>query len=159
MRGKTALKIHRMRGVVLEGIERQAPVRIKPLPRIETAGNQLLAQTYRVKSPIRAGALFGVVATLLLFGCVTLHELAHSIVAMGYGIRVRGILLLPIGGVSQIEDMPDKPAQELRIALAGPLTSLAIAVVLFVVLAIAGQAASATISGLRPRSGLAPGMI
>lgn len=92
-----------------------------------------------------AGALFGVVATILLFGCVTLHELAHSLVAMSYGIRVRGILLLPIGGVSQIEDMPDKPAQELRIALAGPLTSLAIAVVLFVVLAIVGQLGSATL--------------
>src|SRR5712692_4555664 len=99
-----------------------------------------------------AGALFRIVATVLLFACITVHELAHSFVAIGYGLRVRGILLLPIGGVSQIEDMPDKPAQELRIALAGPLTSLAIAVVLFVVLAIVGQLGSATLNLAVPLS-------
>ena len=72
------------------------------------------------------GALFGIVATLLLFTSVILHEFGHSLQALKFGIPVRDITLLPIGGVAQIEQMPEKPAQELRIALAGPLVSFAI---------------------------------
>ncbi|MEA3340631.1 MAG: site-2 protease family protein [Chloroflexota bacterium] len=79
------------------------------------------------------GALFGVVVTLLLFACVTLHELAHSLTAMRYGVTVRAISLLPIGGVAQMEEMPAKPAQELKMALAGPLTNIAIAALLILI--------------------------
>jgi Zn-dependent protease/CBS domain-containing protein len=78
-----------------------------------------------------SGALFGVVAMLLLFACITLHELGHSLQAMRYGIAVREILLLPIGGVSQIEKMPEKPGQELLIALVGPVVSLGLAAVFY----------------------------
>ncbi|HLZ08318.1 MAG TPA: site-2 protease family protein [Chloroflexota bacterium] len=88
------------------------------------------------------GAAFGLVATILLFACITLHEIAHSLVALRFGIRVHDILLLPIGGVSQIEDMPDKPSQELAIAVAGPVVSFAIAAVLFGVLYLAGRPSS-----------------
>jgi Zn-dependent protease/predicted transcriptional regulator len=73
------------------------------------------------------GAAFGIVVTLLLFLCVTLHELAHSFTAMRYGVAVRDITLLPIGGLAQMEKMPEKPAQELKMSLAGPLTNLVIA--------------------------------
>jgi len=79
------------------------------------------------------GALFGVAVTLLLFACVTLHELAHSLTAMRYGVTVREITLLPIGGVAQMEEMPAKPAQELKMALAGPLTNIAIAILLILI--------------------------
>jgi Zn-dependent protease len=79
------------------------------------------------------GALFGVVVTLLLFVCVTLHELAHSLTAMRYGVTVREITLLPIGGLAQMEEMPAKPAQELKMALAGPLTNIVIAVLLILI--------------------------
>ncbi len=64
-----------------------------------------------------------------VFGCVLVHELAHSVTARHYGIPVKDILLLPIGGVSEIEDMPREPGRELTIAAVGPLTSFAIALV------------------------------
>lgn len=61
---------------------------------------------------------------LFLFIFVFFHELAHSVVARHYGIKVRKIVLYPIGGVSEIEEIPDNPSQEWRMAVAGPLTSL-----------------------------------
>ncbi|MGD6808810.1 MAG: site-2 protease family protein [Candidatus Bathyarchaeia archaeon] len=61
---------------------------------------------------------------LLLFVFVFFHELAHSVIARHYGIKVRKIILYPIGGVSEIEEIPDKPSQEWRMAVAGPLTNL-----------------------------------
>jgi Zn-dependent protease len=72
------------------------------------------------------GALFGVVVTLLLFLCVTLHELGHSFQALRFGIPVKDITLWPFGGLAQIERMPEKPRQELLIAIAGPLVNLVI---------------------------------
>jgi len=76
------------------------------------------------------GALYGVLVILLLFACVTIHELAHSLTAMRFGVKVRNITLLPIGGVSQMEEMPKKPSEELRMSLAGPLSNFIIAAVL-----------------------------
>lgn len=76
------------------------------------------------------GALFGVVATLLLFAAVTLHELGHSFQALKFGVRVRDITLMPMGGLAQMERIPEKPSQELRIAIAGPLINFAIAALL-----------------------------
>ena len=65
---------------------------------------------------------------LLLFVFVVFHELAHSIIARHYGIKVRKIILYPIGGVSEIEEIPKNPSQEWRMAIAGPLTSLLLGV-------------------------------
>jgi Zn-dependent protease/CBS domain-containing protein len=76
------------------------------------------------------GAAFGVVATLLLFACVVLHELSHSLFAMYFGSEVQEILLLPLGGVARMKEMPEQPYQELLMALAGPATSGLIGVVL-----------------------------
>jgi Zn-dependent protease/CBS domain-containing protein len=75
-------------------------------------------------------AFRGAILILLLFICVVLHELAHSKQAQRYGVTVRDVTLLPIGGVSNMEQIPEKPSQELKMALAGPLTSFAIGIVL-----------------------------
>jgi Zn-dependent protease/CBS domain-containing protein len=70
---------------------------------------------------------------LFLFIFVVFHELAHSVVARTYGIKVRKIILYPIGGVSEIEEIPDNPRQEWRVAVAGPLTSVILGLALFAV--------------------------
>lgn len=77
---------------------------------------------------------WGAALAIVLFACVTLHELSHSIMAQRFGIRVRSILLMPIGGVSQMEDMPREPRKELLVSAVGPLTNFVIAAPLFALL-------------------------
>lgn len=64
--------------------------------------------------------------TMLLFVFVVIHELSHSVVARHYNIKVRKIVLYPIGGVSEIDEIPDNPRVEWRMAAAGPLSSIII---------------------------------
>ena len=64
-----------------------------------------------------------VVAGVIFFLSLLLHELAHSLLAMGYGMQVSSITLFLLGGVSQIKQEADRASQEFLIAIVGPLTS------------------------------------
>ncbi|MEA3281374.1 MAG: site-2 protease family protein [Euryarchaeota archaeon] len=70
--------------------------------------------------------------TLLIFTCVLLHELGHSWVAMKYGIGIRSIMLIILGGIAVMEEVPRNPRAEMRISIAGPLVSLAIGVFCYI---------------------------
>ena len=77
--------------------------------------------------------VWGLLLAVGLFISVGLHELAHSLVAIRLGGRVREITLMLVGGISLIEHMPRKPRSEALVAAVGPVTSLALAAVLFLV--------------------------
>ena len=84
---------------------------------------------------LRAGSmpwLIGVVAAVGLFVSVTIHELGHSWVAMRYGIEIESITLWILGGLASLKTFPKEWNREFWIAIAGPVTSVLVAVVCYV---------------------------
>jgi stage IV sporulation protein FB len=77
-----------------------------------------------------ANAWDSLVFMVLLFACVLLHEFGHIFTARAFGVTTPYVTLLPIGGVAQLERIPEEPGQEFLIAIAGPLVNIAITFVL-----------------------------
>ncbi len=73
--------------------------------------------------------ILGAIVSLGLFFGVFIHEMAHSLIAKSKGLKINSITLLILGGVSSMEETVPDPRVELPMALAGPLTSLAIGLV------------------------------
>ena len=72
-----------------------------------------------------AAAVQSIVFILLVFLCVTLHEFGHIAMARRFGVNTPEVILSPIGGIAAMERMPDKPRQELLVAIAGKAKQLA----------------------------------
>lgn len=91
---------------------------------------------------------------VLLFLGVVLHEFGHILAARRFGVHTPEIILLPIGGISRLERIPERPHQELLMALAGPAVTLVIA--LSLILALGGLPSPETVfDEVTPRAVLA----
>lgn len=85
-------------------------------------------------------ALLSVGWLLAIFGCVVIHEFAHSLVARTRGVGVHEILLLPLGGISKMERLPERAQDEFAIAIVGPLTSFGLAAFAAALCSLTGRA-------------------
>jgi len=90
-----------------------------------------VAFSYWTEQGTLQAVLSGVLFILLLFVFVVMHEYGHALTARKFGIKTRDITLYPIGGVARLERMPEKPIEELWVALAGPAVNVVAAVLLF----------------------------
>jgi Zn-dependent protease len=79
------------------------------------------------------GVFWNMVILIAFFTCVVLHELGHSFTAMRFGVGVRRILLMPIGGMAEFDSIPRQPEREFLITLAGPAVNFVIAAALWLV--------------------------
>lgn len=68
---------------------------------------------------------------LAVFLCILLHEFGHVITGQRFGFKTKDIIILPIGGMSRFEKLPDSPKEEFLISIAGPIVNLLIAAILF----------------------------
>jgi Zn-dependent protease/predicted transcriptional regulator len=91
----------------------------------------LLYGSYQQGYSMRETALTGLFF-VAIFICVILHEYGHALTARFFGVGTRDITISPIGGIARLDRMPEKPYQELMVAVAGPLVNVAIAVLLLI---------------------------
>lgn len=77
-------------------------------------------------------AIASLIFILLVFACVTAHEFGHILTARRFGVKTPEVILSPIGGIANMERIPEDPRQELLVALAGPAVNVAIAAILLI---------------------------
>jgi len=82
---------------------------------------------YALEGAGARASLLGIALVLSVFAIIVVHELGHALVARRFGIRTRDIMLLPIGGIASLERMPERPRQELAVALVGPVINFVLA--------------------------------
>jgi Zn-dependent protease/CBS domain-containing protein len=94
--------------------------------------------------PLSFGIQFslGVIVAVLLFLCVLLHELGHSYITKRFGYNINNITLFIFGGVSQSEEIPRNPKQEMSIAVVGPAISVLIGISFYLVYIFVNQFSS-----------------
>ena len=95
-----------------------------------------VAWLYYEQDPTLASVGYGLLFLAAVFAIIVVHELSHSLTARAFGVEVSSITLLPIGGVSKMESMPERPWQEFLVAVAGPAVNVVLAGVLFTWLAL-----------------------
>jgi stage IV sporulation protein FB len=104
----------------------------------------LILVAFGLHAWVRGGlvdALWAVALVLAVFVCVVLHEFGHSLQVRRYGIAVRDIVLLPIGGMARAEKIPEKPWQEIVVAISGPLVNFVLALIFFGIISLRGSQA------------------
>ncbi|NCD33365.1 MAG: hypothetical protein EOL87_08125 [Spartobacteria bacterium] len=77
----------------------------------------------------QAGVISRLIFCIGVFASIAAHEMGHSLIAQRFGIRVTEILLLPIGGMAQLEREPHNWKEEMWISIAGPATSLLLSLI------------------------------
>jgi len=101
-----------------------------------------IAGSYAVAGASLGATAIGVALVVAIFVVIVVHELGHALVARRYGIETRDIMLLPVGGVASLERMPEKPIQELAVALVGPAINFALAGLVWLGLVATGHTTS-----------------
>jgi Zn-dependent protease/predicted transcriptional regulator len=107
-----------------------------------------VAYNYWVQFERLNAVISGVLFILALFACVVLHEYGHALTARRFGVKTRDITLYPIGGVARLERIPEKPIEELWVALAGPAVNVLIALVLALYLFATGEFEPSNVSSM-----------